>query len=235
MTDKPSFGRIYFPGNPWPNGHAVTEVKWTARVERSSGIWFDLHLETEDYDESGPPNQTDEEEDANAIGSDWESKTVWYNHGGCMISSSIHEACGFQIATNENRLSMQALSGRTFVVDSNPDPFAVPQPFGLSLTGHDWLGLNCIRFVRDVPADTWTIEWSGRIAITAYGDYECKYGFHTTLKSVPFGGITHFPQGCLQNEAWKMASSYLNNNSAWNIENIDGCFRMLPNYRNKRV
>ena len=40
--------RIYFKGNPWPEGHPVKEFKWSASI-RDGYVWFDMHLESQDY------------------------------------------------------------------------------------------------------------------------------------------------------------------------------------------
>ena len=33
-------GRILFPGNPWPEGHALQEFAWTVRLVDGK-VWFD--------------------------------------------------------------------------------------------------------------------------------------------------------------------------------------------------
>jgi hypothetical protein len=40
---------MYIHHNPWPNGHEISDLSLTARLERNSGIWLDLHLETDPY------------------------------------------------------------------------------------------------------------------------------------------------------------------------------------------
>jgi len=54
--------RIYFKDNPWPNGHSIKEFEWEARLEPDSGIWFDLHLKSEDYDADDIVEEEEEEE-----------------------------------------------------------------------------------------------------------------------------------------------------------------------------
>lgn len=39
-----SFGRIFFPGNPWPEGHRIKEFAWSGRLDAKTGLWFDLHV-----------------------------------------------------------------------------------------------------------------------------------------------------------------------------------------------
>src|SRR5262245_65251611 len=98
MPRREPHGRIYFPGNPWPGGHAVIACTWTARVERGTGIWFDLDLETEDYDAADEAS-ADDDSDEDAAESDWESKVVWNNYGSCILSSTRWpgDGCGFLV------------------------------------------------------------------------------------------------------------------------------------------
>ena len=93
MAKKKDFGRIYFPGNPWPKGHAITQFQWSARVDRSSGIWFDLHLETDYY------YADDREEIEDRAKSDWASRIVWCNYHSCTLSSVnwVGECYGFHV------------------------------------------------------------------------------------------------------------------------------------------
>ncbi len=46
-------GRIWFPGNPWPDGHRIEEFAWTGRLDDAGRLWFDLTLRTGPYDEAG--------------------------------------------------------------------------------------------------------------------------------------------------------------------------------------
>lgn len=41
--------RIFFAGNPWPEGHPIRTFQWSARL-CDGMVWFDFHLETIDYD-----------------------------------------------------------------------------------------------------------------------------------------------------------------------------------------
>lgn len=53
MSDP--FGRIWFTGNPWPNGHALKQPRLFAQFDSDSGDWesapgyLRLEIESEDY------------------------------------------------------------------------------------------------------------------------------------------------------------------------------------------
>lgn len=44
-------GRIWFPGNPWPDGHRVAKFRWTGWLLPEDGAGFDFSLKTAAYDE----------------------------------------------------------------------------------------------------------------------------------------------------------------------------------------
>ncbi|HWS34937.1 MAG TPA: hypothetical protein VN408_19635 [Actinoplanes sp.] len=45
-------GRIWFPGNPWADGHRVEDFTWTGRLDDAGRLWFDITLQTAFYDET---------------------------------------------------------------------------------------------------------------------------------------------------------------------------------------
>lgn len=58
--------RIFFKDNPYPKGHQIKEFVWCARLEadnegKEDGLYFDFHLETDDYDAEDEDEQTDDE------------------------------------------------------------------------------------------------------------------------------------------------------------------------------
>ena len=71
MDDLPD--RIHFPGNPWPEGHALTEFAWTARVV-DGVVWCDLHLRSADY-YAERDIELDEGGDED-LGSSWEARAA---------------------------------------------------------------------------------------------------------------------------------------------------------------
>jgi hypothetical protein len=79
--------RIFFPGNPWPEGHPIEEFRWTASV-RNNAVWFDLHLRSEDYEAEREIEEPEEEGDEDDFPSDWEAPGVWTNYHRCTLSST---------------------------------------------------------------------------------------------------------------------------------------------------
>lgn len=71
--------RIFFTDNPWPAGHAVENLVWDGRLEPDGTLWFDLHLETADYDADDREEPDDQEEEDEEDEGAWTSKTVWTN------------------------------------------------------------------------------------------------------------------------------------------------------------
>lgn len=198
MASRKSFGRIYFPGNPWPDGHAVVAFDWTARVERGTGVWFDLHLETEPYYAAdGRPDDGDSEPK-----SDWKSRVVWSNYHACRMSSTAWpgQCHGFLAATKRDPLDLKALSGRTFRFDRPPVDLVPPRPFHIYLTGHDACADHRVTFTRERGKRTYAVDWQGRIALTYAGSDEFEHRFRADLRGVMFGGIV-FPRGTSPDEA----------------------------------
>lgn len=82
---------VVFHGNPWPDGHEISTLEWTGRLDPKKGIFFDLHLVTATYnlhdEESGEENegQTEDVED----GDPWERKNCWLVYNNCTMSSTV--------------------------------------------------------------------------------------------------------------------------------------------------
>src|SRR5438270_12064841 len=95
----PMLGKIVFAKNPWPKGHALKEVRWAGRIDPKTGVWFDLHMQTADYDANDKEDEEDEDED---VESDWDSKSVWNNYHRCTLSS-LHwgQHSGFLVGTKK--------------------------------------------------------------------------------------------------------------------------------------
>jgi hypothetical protein len=81
--------RIVFHGNPWPNGHRIRSFDWEAE-QRGSDVWFQFHLETEDYNKDAPGQEPANEDD------DWKAPIVWNNYHRCKMSTSEWHAGGFR-------------------------------------------------------------------------------------------------------------------------------------------
>lgn len=186
MDDLP--GRIHFPGNPWPEGHALTEFAWTARVV-DGVVWCDLHLRSADYyaerdielDEGGDEDH----------GSSWETPGVWGNYHRCTLSSTFWDDDGGFAVCSVDMFTPTWLDGRTFEVDTIAggtlaDVELDDLAFHIYLLGHDSVANHRIAFRRIGDSDRFDIAWSGDIALTYAGDDDLDHRFDARIDNVPF-------------------------------------------------
>lgn len=191
-------GRIFFPGNPWPDGHRIISCELVAAINPSRGLYTDeapyqgpaltlaIDLKTADYDE-------DDQSDRDAIGADdWSSKIAWNNYGSCWVGESgSSNTPGFVVSDGIKPFSFHEEEYR-FSVDTLPldwDTFVVTQAFGTYLLGHDAVADHDIHLHSRQSDGTYTLDWTGRIALSYVGDNEFKYGFHAHVTGVRFREI----------------------------------------------
>jgi hypothetical protein len=186
-------GRIYFPGNPWPEGHALKELTWSVRIEPARGLFFDLNLEsTEYYAERRIDDDGDEE--AGELRSDFEAPGVWGNYHACTLSSNRWHHGGCLAGSDEAPLSFAGLADRTFVVDDPSSPEfdeadLEARAFHIYLLGHDAVADHRIRFTLQGTTGMWNLDWTGRIALAYAGDYELRYTFRVEASELSFAGF----------------------------------------------
>jgi hypothetical protein len=181
-------GRLHFPGNPWPEGHAVAEFAWTARIV-DGVVWCDLHLRSADY-YAERDIELDEGEDEDHASS-WEAPGVWGNYHRCTLSSTHwDDDRGFPLCPVAD-FTPDRLDGRTFEVDTittgtlegvELDDLA----FHIYLLGHDSVANHRITFQRIGDSDRFDIIWSGDIALTYAGDDDLARRFEARIANVPF-------------------------------------------------
>lgn len=181
--------RIRFPGNPWPKGHGIKKVKWSAVLE-PEGLRFHLHLESEDYYEDDDRDDEDEPDD------NWKSRGVWGNFHSCTLSSTMwgaeraatgESAGGFLVAKPGEPIDLEKLEGKTFAVDpvegntlgSDVDVNALK--FGIYLLGHDSVCDHKITFVKHHGPRTYDVHWRARIALTYTGNNNLDHSLEATL------------------------------------------------------
>lgn len=185
----PPLNRILFAGNPWPNGHAIKELVWSARLDANTGLWFDLHLESEEYD----ADDKDEKQPAkpeSEPASDWGSKVVWNNYNRCLLSSTRWEQRGFLAATKVRRLDFASLGDREFHLDPLPAPAeGFDRAFGIYLLGHDGAADHHIRFTPQDSGSTYLLDWRGKIAMEYVGSKDFKRTFHARFDHLTFSGV----------------------------------------------
>lgn len=190
--NTPITARIQFPGNPWPEGHAVIELIWTARVE-SGFVWFDIHVRSADY---GAERQIPDDP---VVTDDWHSPSLWVNFGACILSSSYWTAegrgKGFCVCPIDGYLKDDWI-GREFHVDPlDDDDFDLDTPsFDIYLLGHDSVAGHRIRFSRRTGTDLLDLHWTGAIALTYAGETEFEHDFQVeahglTIPSLQSGKV----------------------------------------------
>lgn len=177
--------RIFFKGNPWPEGHPIIEFEWLAK-EKNGEVWFDLHLKTDDYYAERDIEDDDEEEPP----SSWESALVWGNFHACTLSSNYWDEGGFKVCDVE-QYTPEFIDGLELEID--PDPDAIEDwddmIFHIYLLGHDAVAKHKIKFERIGDSDIFNITWSGKIALAYQGDYDFKHDFSTTMTNVKFPAL----------------------------------------------
>lgn len=193
-------GRVVFPGNPWPDGHAVTEFVWSARYVPESGIWMDFHLQTEDYyagdDVRGAGDQGVEDDDGLTA---WTSRGLWYNHHSCTLSSTFWaeesegEPTGVLCGTKQKPLDLS--EGVRLSCDedlSEPDHW--PRPFAIYLLGHDAVAGHSITLSRVPSQAKFDLKWTAKLALIYTGANAFEHELNASVKGVKFKGI-RLPKG----------------------------------------
>ncbi|GAA2480934.1 hypothetical protein [Winogradskya humida] len=168
---------ISFPGSPWPAGHDIADLRWSARLEPATGLWFDLHLESAPYD--ADPAAIDGEDD-------WTAPIVWTNYHHCILSSTHWENPGFLAAT-----AQRPLADLDFTVDVVEQEDDEDQAFGIYLLGHDSVSDHRITFTPNPGDTTFHLDWRGRIALR-YSDSLATYDheFIATADDISLSHIT---------------------------------------------
>jgi hypothetical protein len=176
-------GRIYFEGNPWPEGHEIRQFRWSAEC-RGTDVWFGFHLVTAEYYEERDID--DDEENENS--SDWEASIAWGNYHRCIISSDEWHTGGF-LACPVAEYTAEQIDQAEFHVDPLPLDIAddyEKRAFHIYLLGHDAVADHHVRFSRNAETNLFDIAWGGKIALAYVGDYEPKYSFRAEITGVPF-------------------------------------------------
>ncbi len=179
-------GRIHFPGNPWPEGHALETLEWSGRVDAERGLVFDLHLRSAKYYAEREFDDDEEGDDA------FDSPGVWSNYHACTLSSTKWASQGWVVGTWEEPFTFASLAGRQFVVDSLDSPeFDVSdvnvRAFHIYLMGHDGVADHRIQFTRQDR--DWNLDWRGRIVLAYIGREEFEYEFQARATGLEFAGF----------------------------------------------
>lgn len=179
--------RIFFKGNPYPNGHQIEEFVWSGRLKKDRGLIFDFHLLSADY--YAEDNSEEEEDDDKPS---WKSKIVWGNYHQCTMSSTYWNDQGAVVGSPESKMDFNNLLNKELIIDSvqpgeeyDAEEFA----FSIYLLGHDACANHKIAFTKQYDKSTFDIEWKGNIALVYSGGHEFEYSFEAVITKVKFEGI----------------------------------------------
>lgn len=177
--------RIFFKENPWPEGHPIKKFEWSAKI-RDDDVWFDMHLESEDYYSE---REIEEDEDAE-YSSDWSAPIVWSNFHACTLSSNYWQNGGFRVCSIK-KYSPVFIDGLEIKVDANPESVEDfdDLAFHIYLLGHDLAAKHKIKFERIGATQEFNITWVGKIAQAYVGDYEYKHEFSVMIARAVFPDV----------------------------------------------
>ena len=197
-------GRIWFEGNPWPNGHAIKSADLFITLSEGgenswppeTGAYLGLKIKTDDYyaemleEERNRAYEAETKaSDNNEHIADWTSFIVWQNYGACRIESSnaqigTHTAPFDLINLKQAHLSFD--TGMTAVADQENDMNA----FTCYILGHDSVANHELSFTNTHEnPNHFDIDWSGSVALSYLGDNDFSHRFRAKLTQVPFLGV----------------------------------------------
>lgn len=182
--------KIYFSNSPYTNGHKVVDFVWNARLDEDFKLRFDLHLESDQYDEED--EYTDVIEDIDDISVETTEKSLWINYDHCIISSSFWENKGIAINTEKSKLDFKDLNNTTFLLDPLPVNLSQEESeyaFGISMLGKDIIADNELTFIDTEEFGVFDIKWKAKVANVYLGESSFDYDFYTYMKNIRFGGI----------------------------------------------
>jgi hypothetical protein len=176
-VDRTNLGRIFFAGNPWPEGHAISEFEWTAHAVEGR-VRCAFHLKSANY---YAERRVKNDEDA-----DWLAASVWDNYHACTLSSTQwHEGSFDACALGD--YTADKLDGLTLQVDKvngDVDEDRDGYVFHIYLLGHDAVANHLIEFKRIAGTDCFNIDWSGNVALAYAGRLKPEYKFRAQILNV---------------------------------------------------
>lgn len=207
-------GRIWFPKNPWPKGHAVKRATWAGRLDPSGALFFDFDIHSADYD--AEDRSTDEDEDDDDEGS-WTSRIVWNNYHACSLSSTKWGHRGIEVGSPKKRFAWQGLDGATLRADKAKDTLPDDDDgaaFGIYLMGHDGVADHALRFAR--TGKTWSIDWKAKIALAYVGNMNLDHRMKLELRGMAFDGFA-IPKGMAPKAARTLFDAAIIDPAKWTI------------------
>ncbi len=166
------YPRIYFIGNPWPEGHPINEFAWSlTKNEHGYSLHFDI-VTAEYSAERSFPEEAQKE-------SDWESPMAWNNY----YCGSIHG--GFHLCSSNTDPISALTKGPHFVdmiqdTDWDDDDLHF-EPY---IQGHDAMAFHEI-LIEQNSGGKFNITWTGKIARLYSGEKDFNYEFKAVIPNVP--------------------------------------------------
>jgi len=211
MNDKNIENRIWFKNNPWPDGHAIEDVKFYG-VLKADCILLYLSIKSEQYYtkegfETAHEKALAHDDDCyeSGITDDWQLYGGWLNYHACHIQPNNYVVLG----DTETPFAMSKLSGLTLNLDDPPprdknwggisfDDLS----FHCYVLGHDAVGHHNISFklAQEGAPNHYDVDWVGKVALAYMGDDEFKYDFKIKLRNVPFMGFDGLARNELRHE-----------------------------------
>jgi hypothetical protein len=186
--------RIYFIDNPYPEGHKIIKFVWSGRIDEDEAIWFDFHLETDDYyadDDSAEEEDSDEDDGT----SDWNAKIVWTNYHSCTMSSTDlgEESKGIKVSHHSRKFNFEDCIKNELNVDKLPllSTDYEDLAFSIYLLGHDSCANHSIIIQQN--GQHYDIDWTGKIALTYAGEDDFDYDFVANIQGAQFEGF-YYPE-----------------------------------------
>lgn len=190
MSDTVS-GRIFFPGNPWPNGHRIKTLHWGAVIRPDRGLSLEFSLESADYyeEDKKDADAAHEPEDAPE---DWRSRIAWNNYHSCSIGPSMTSdspCIPVSDGTTPFAFDQPDYSFRADPMPIDVDAVFVSGAFSIYLLGHDAVADHAITLTRTDAAGHYDLLWTGKIALAYVGETAFRYGFEARASGVRFDAI----------------------------------------------
>ncbi|RKS09104.1 hypothetical protein DFP74_4833 [Nocardiopsis sp. Huas11] len=218
--------RIWFLGNPWPDGHRIRAFTWGGQLDPEAGLRFAFELTSEDYDADDAPEHQTEDEDDDDGPEDFASRPVWQNYHRCRITPSR----GFVVGTPDEPLDFGRIAGRTFRVDRLEDVAALEDDdaaFHVYLLGHDSVADHRVRFAAGGSPLTFALAWDGRIALTYIGEEEFRHRFRVRVGQAVFQGF-HVPDEIDDEAADRLFRACARDSARFRLCREDGERRYRP-------
>lgn len=187
-------GRVYFANNPWPQGHRLMSFTWGGTLHPEMGLGLHFELQSADYyegEEDGFPFTDVIVDDAE----DWTQKAAWANYHACTIGpSATNSRPGILVSDGKTAFRF---GERSYEFFADPLPVTLPDffetnAFGIYLLGHDAVADHHIRLTEEQDSGSYSVDWTGRIALAYVGETDFRYHFRVQAQGVRFDAISLF-------------------------------------------